>query len=108
MPFVKGMKRPSGAGRKAGGLSPKTLSKQVAARLNELGCDPVEGLARLAMGKQTDPSVQRAAYAELMKYTYPRLSAIDHRLVDAEGKDRSILSEFDAAVAAAEAARRGN
>lgn len=71
-----------------------------------MGCDPVAGLAGLAMDTKQDSNVRRAAYAELMKYTYPRLSAIDHRLVDAEGRDRSVLSEFDRFVAAAEAAQK--
>ena len=101
MPFVKGMKRPPGAGRKSG--SPTKLSKEVTSRLNELGCDPVGILASLAMDEKVDDGVRRYAAAELMKYSYPRLSAIDHRLVDAEGKDRTLMGEFDRAVAAADA-----
>lgn len=101
MPRPKGL--PKTGGRKKG-ITAK-LSKEVASRLNEMGCDPVGGLADLGMSADIDPSVRRAAYAELMKYIYPRLSAIDHRLVDAEGRDRSVLSEFDRLVAAAEAAQ---
>lgn len=100
MPFKKGDKKPVGSGRVKG--VPSKLSAQVAQRLNELGCDPVTGLARLAMGENEDSNVRRAAYAELMKYTYPRLTAIDHRLVDGEGKDRSLISEMDRLVALAD------
>lgn len=70
-----------------------------------MGCDPVAILAGLAMDVKEEGQVRRAAAAELMKYTYPRLSSIDHRLVDAEGNDRSMLAEFDRLVQAAELAQ---
>lgn len=92
MPRPKGL--PKTGGRKPG--SKTKLSKEVASRLNEMGCDPAAGLARLAMStEKTEPKISSFCYGKLMEYVYPKLSAIDHRLVDAEGKDRSLLDEFD-------------
>ncbi len=91
---------PKTGGRKKG--TPSKLSKEVTSRLNEMGCDPVAILAEIALDKKVETGIRRSAASELMKYSYPKLSAIDHRLVDAEGKDRTILDEFDRLVQLAE------
>ena len=88
MPFVKGQKRPPGAGRKRGSI-PK-LSKEVSSRLEALGCDPIEGMAKIALNKRVNMSIRAAMYRELAKYVAPQLRATEHRLVDGEGADAAL------------------
>lgn len=93
MPFTQGMKRPANAGRKRG--SPTKRTAEVRERLAALNCDPIEGMARIALNKRVDVGIRAGMYKELAKYVAPQLRAMDHRLVDDEGKDRSFLGEID-------------
>lgn len=72
--FVKGMKKPEGSGRKKDELSYKTAR----AILRDLKCDPIEGMARIAMDKKTPKTLQGRMFAELAKYSHPALKAIEH------------------------------
>jgi hypothetical protein len=102
MPFVKGMPRPAGAGRRKGSpqkLPPKdkpdigyksqstgprisvgstVMGRDVSARLRALGCDPIEGMAILAMDKGNSPELRGRMFSELAQYEYPKLKAIEH------------------------------
>ena len=71
MPFVKGHAKI--AGRKKGTGNRAT----VAAILDELGCDPIEGMALLANDKKTKPELRGRMFAELAKYRWPQLKAIE-------------------------------
>ena len=83
MPFQKGQPRPANAGRKAGTASSKTLNvRQICERL---GCDPFEGMARLANNPKSKPELRGRMYAELAQYCAPKLRAIEHTGKD--GKD---------------------
>jgi len=66
-----------GAGRKPGSLSKRTVL--VEQRLQELGCDPFEGMARIAREAeaQGDLSIAGRMYAELASYQAPKRKAID-------------------------------
>ena len=67
-------------GRKTGGRVKGTLNKvtaDVATRLRELGCDPIEGMARLAMDKTNPPELRGRMYAELAGYVTPKRKAIE-------------------------------
>lgn len=76
MPFTKGQPRPNGAGRKKG--SPTKLSKEVASRLEALGCDPIEGMARVANDNTVEVAIRVRCYAELAQYVYPKRRATEH------------------------------
>lgn len=76
MPFVKGMPRPANAGRKKGSLN--RVNPSAAERLAELGCDPLQGMALIAANKKNPVEVRGRMYAELAKYRYPQLKAIEH------------------------------
>jgi len=45
--------------------------------LERLGCDPIEGLACIALDPQTDVTLEVRCFAELAQYVYPKPRAID-------------------------------
>lgn len=68
-------------GRKTGGRqkgTPNKLSLTVATRLEELGCDPIEGMARIAMDSKSPDDLRGRMCAELANYVYPKRKAIEH------------------------------
>lgn len=78
MPFTKGMQRPPGAGKKPGSHNKLTLL--AVTRLEELGCDPIEGMAKLAVDPTSSPELRGKMYSELAQYAYPKRKAIDHTM----------------------------
>lgn len=94
MPFVKGMARPAGSGRKPGNpdvvrhvrtlpnVIPRLtkLAKDVRDRLEEMGLDPISALVRVGVKAEEkgELGIARACYAELANYVYPRLRAVEH------------------------------
>lgn len=82
MPFVRGQARPAGSGRKATVANKATVQ----AKLASLKCDPIEGMARIAMDQGPDGqpipgnSVQLRGrmYSELAQYLFPRLRSVEH------------------------------
>lgn len=76
-------------GHKTGGRqkgTPNKLSASVRQRLEELGCDPIAGMADIAMDENNTPELRGKMHAELAQYAYPRLKAIDHTF----GGDKSL------------------
>lgn len=67
---------PKTGGRKAG--TPNRATADVIAKLEELGCDPIEGMARIAMDAGNAPELRGKMYAELAGYVAPKRKAIDH------------------------------
>ncbi len=63
-------------GRAAGTPNRKTL--EVAERLAELKCDPIEGMARIATDEKNPPELRGRMFAELAQYVYPKRKAIEH------------------------------
>jgi hypothetical protein len=61
-------------GRKIG--TPNKRTVEIAARLEELGCDPIEGMARIAMNPKHTPDLRGRMYAELAQYLYPKRKAL--------------------------------
>jgi hypothetical protein len=41
-------------------------------RLDALGCDPIEGMARIAMDETADLSIRAQMYKELAQYVAPK------------------------------------
>jgi len=74
MPFVEGHPKPANSGRKKG--TPNRLTGDIGARIEALGCDPIEGMARLAMDENNTPELRGRMYAELAGYLYPKRKAI--------------------------------
>jgi hypothetical protein len=68
-------------GRKTGGRVKGTPNKgtvAVAARLEAIGCDPIAGMARIAMDINTPIEVRAKLYSELAQYVAPKRKAIEH------------------------------
>ena len=63
-------------GRQAG--TPNKATADLQAKLSALGCDPLEGLARIAMNPRTPVGIQVRCLAELAQYVLPKRKAIEH------------------------------
>lgn len=70
-------KKERGRGRPVG--SPNRRSYDVAARLAELGCDPLESMARLAKESEAsgDMALAGSMYKELAQYVAPKRKAVE-------------------------------
>lgn len=69
-------------GRKTGGRklgTPNKINAETAAQLAELGCNPVEGLAKIALNELNPVGIRLRAFDILMEYTKPKLSRVDFR-----------------------------
>src|SRR5680860_155693 len=67
-------------GHKTGGRSkgtPNRKTRAVIDRLEALGCDPIEGMARIAMDEAADLSIRAQMYKELAQYVAPKRKAIE-------------------------------
>lgn len=62
-------------GRVAG--TPNRKTAEVADRLAALGCDPIEGMAKLAMDECSPPELRGRMYAELAQYIAPKRKSLD-------------------------------
>ena len=68
-------------GRKTGGRqkgTPNKATQDVVARLNELGCDPIEGMAALALDTTNTAELRGRMFAELAQYIAPKRKAVEH------------------------------
>ena len=87
MGFQAGQPRPANAGRKKGGGNRATVQ----AICTKLKCDPITGMATLAMDDKQKPELRGRLFAELAQYLYPKRRAIETRFVDEAGNDRELL-----------------
>lgn len=63
-------------GRRAGTPNKRTL--ELVDKLLDLGVDPIEGMARLAMDPNNTPELRGRMYAELAQYVAPKRKAVEH------------------------------
>jgi len=77
-------------GRRAG--TPNRRTAQLTERLAELGCDPLEGLARIAADPTTESSLRVRIYADLLPFVYPKRKAVE---LAAEGASEIKFSWLD-------------
>ncbi len=69
------------AGRRIGGRqkgTPNKATADIAARLEALGCDPIAGMARLALDEANSPELRGKMFSELAQYVAPKRKAIEH------------------------------
>jgi len=69
-------------GIKSGGRAkgtPNKRSTEVAELLQAIGCEPVEGMARIAMDEAQAPELRGRMYAELTGYLFPKRKALEVR-----------------------------
>jgi len=72
-------------GRKTGGRvagTPNKRTQEVMERLDALGCDPIEGMARIAMVEANAPEWRGRMFAELAEYVAPKREAVEHSAED--------------------------
>lgn len=68
-------------GRKTGGRAagtPNRKTAEIAERLAALGCDPIEGMVRIAEDPKSAPELRGRMFAELAQYVYPKRKAVEH------------------------------
>lgn len=68
-------------GRKTGGRNkgtPNRRTQEVAERLADLGVDPIEGMARMAMDATNAPELRGRMFSELAQYVAPKRKAVEH------------------------------
>jgi hypothetical protein len=68
-------------GRKTGGRTTGTPNKRtldVIDRLQELRCDPIEGMAKIALDPQNPVELRARMFSDLAQYVAPKRRAIDH------------------------------
>lgn len=66
--------------RKTGGRVKGTPNKRtldIQQRLDELNCDPIEGMARIAMNATYEPELRGRMFAELAQYVAPKRKALE-------------------------------
>ena len=83
--------RGSKPGERRGGRQKGTPNKQtveVQQRLTELDCDPIEGMARIAMDASNPPELRGRMFAELASYVAPKRKAVE--LSGADGAPISV------------------
>jgi hypothetical protein len=81
-------------GHKTGGRvagTPNRKTQEISDLLESLGCDPIKGMAKIAMDPKHTPELRGRMFAELAQYIYPKRKAFDARLVDAAGEDRELI-----------------
>ncbi len=76
-------------GRKTGGRvagTPNKRTQDVIERLDALGCDPILGMARIAMDEANSPELRGRMFSELAQYVAPKRRASDHSAADGAGE----------------------
>lgn len=63
-------------GRPKGSKSAKT--KLIESKLEELDCDPIEGMVKIALDKEVPAAVRGKMFAELAGFVYPKRKAVEH------------------------------
>ena len=67
-------------GRKTGGRqkgTPNRRTQEAQQILAELGCDPIEGMARIATDESNSAELRGRMLAELAQYAYPKRKAVE-------------------------------
>ncbi len=67
-------------GRKKG--TPNKRTVEIQEKLARLKCDPLKGMALLAMDEDNTPELRGRMYAELAQYVAPKRKALEHSGAD--------------------------
>jgi len=74
-------------GHKTGGRAagtPNRKTEEVAELLESLGCNPIAGMAAIALNPKNPPELRGRMYAELAQYVYPKRKAVEYSGLDGE------------------------
>ena len=83
--------QPKTGGRKRGTPNKATLA--AAEKIEALGCDPLEGMARIAMDKRNSPELRGRMFSELAQYMYPKRKAVE--VIDEQATEISVNTNLD-------------
>jgi hypothetical protein len=72
--------RTSGQGRPKGALNKRTV--EVIEKLAALDCDPIAGMALIAMDEKNPVELRGRMYSELAQYVAPKRKAMEHSADD--------------------------
>jgi hypothetical protein len=75
------------------GRNTRKLSRSVSERLEELDCDPIADMVRLARDESLSPVLRARMIAELATYVAPRRKSVD--LAGAEGTLLNLVPDFN-------------
>lgn len=84
-------------GRKTGGRlagTPNRRTKEIGDLLESLGCNPIEGMVRIAMNPKASLGLRGRMNAELAQYVYPKRKAIEHSGETGGGPIRFVLERI--------------
>lgn len=73
-------------GRRAG--TPNRRTQEVRDQLEALGCDPIEGMARLALDPANSSELRARMYSELAQYVAPKRKSVD---LSSTSRDREVV-----------------
>ena len=94
--------RGSRPGERRGGRqkgTPNKATADVRERLAQLGCDPIEGMARIAMDPAAPIELRGRMCAELAGYVAPKRKAVEHSAEQRTGTAFVIYGERECASA---------
>jgi len=87
--FVYNRRMPKGyktGGRRVG--TPNRRTQEVRDQLEALGCDPIAGMARLALDTANPPELRARMYSELAQYVAPKRKSVD---LSSTARDREVV-----------------
>ena len=70
------MKGAKTGGRKKG--TPNKRTQEVIDKLADLDCDPITGMAKIALDEKNPPELRGRMFSELAQYIAPKRKAIEH------------------------------
>ncbi len=79
-------------GYKTGGRSqgtPNKRTQEAAQILDELGCNPIRGMAEIAMSESHTVELRARMFMELAHYVYPKRKTVDIRVVEPEPREQA-------------------
>jgi len=80
-------------GRKTGGRTKGTPNKKTLdaiERLEQLGCDPIQVMAKIAMDDAAPIEVRARMFSELATYVAPKRKAVEHSAKEERGRSRLV------------------
>ena len=73
---------------------PNRKTQEISAMLESLSCNPIEGMAQIAMNEAHSPELRGRMYAELAQYIYPKRKAVELKGDPAPPPQSKLVVEF--------------
>ena len=84
-------------GQKTGGITagtPNRKTQEISALLESLGCNPIEGIARIATNEKHSLELRGRMFAELAQYVYPERKAMELATDPVPPQQSKLVVEF--------------